>query len=76
MTSDLLPAYRICEFVYAGPKNYAFKTVNTETGEHKTVCKVIARTLNYSASLIMNFEKIREIILKRDDSETVTVRTD
>ena len=32
-------------------------------------------TLNYSASLLVNFEKIREMILKRDDTETVTVRT-
>ena len=32
-------------------------------------------TLNYSASLLVNFEKIREMILKRDDTESVTVCT-
>ena len=56
-------------------KNYSYKTVNTVTGEQNTVCKVRGITLNYSASQLVNFE-IRDMILNRDDSETVTVRTE
>jgi hypothetical protein len=40
MTSELKPCEIISEVVCAGPKNYAYRTVNTVTGECKTVCKV------------------------------------
>jgi len=54
MTSELLSGHYICEFISAGPKNYAYKTVNTEPGEQRMVCKVRGITLNYSASLLVN----------------------
>jgi hypothetical protein len=37
MTSELKPDEIICEVVCAGPKNYAYKTLNTSTGAVKTV---------------------------------------
>ena len=40
MTSELKPNEIISEVVCAGPKNYAYKTINSKTGESKTVCKV------------------------------------
>jgi len=64
------------EVVCAGPKNYAYKTYNTATGESKTVCKVRGITLNYNASQLLNFEKIKEMILSKKDDETVIVRTE
>ena len=64
------------EVVCAGPKNYAYKTYNSATGESKTVCKVRGITLNYSASQLVNFEKIKEMILSKEDDETVIVRTE
>ena len=76
MTFELKPGHQICEFVTAGPKNYAYKTVDAMTGEQKTECKVREITLNYSASRIVNSDKIRDMILNRDDRETVTVRTE
>ena len=76
MTSELKPGHHIREFVGACPKNYGYKTINTVTGEQNTVCKVRGITLNYSASQLANFEKIRDMILNRDDKETVTVRTE
>ena len=50
MTSELKPGECICEFVSGGSKNYAYKSINSMTGEEKTVCKVRGITLNYSAS--------------------------
>jgi hypothetical protein len=50
MTSELKPNEIICEVVCAGPKNYAYRTVNTMTAACKTVCKVRGISLNYSAS--------------------------
>ena len=33
MTPELKPSHHICEFVTAGPKNYAYKTVDAMAGE-------------------------------------------
>ena len=63
------------EVVCAGPKNYAYKTYNSTTGESKTVCKVRGITLNYSASQLVNFEKIKDMILSKKN-EAVIVRTE
>jgi len=78
MTSELKPGEFICEFVSGGPKNYAYKSINSVTGEEKTVCKVRGITLNYSASQLVNFESIRRMILKGvgGETDTVTVHTE
>jgi len=76
MQSELKKDEIIVEVVCAGPKNYAYKTYNSEKGESKTVCKVSGITLNYSASQLVNFEKIKDMILSKKDDETVIVRTE
>jgi len=48
---------------------------NTATGESKTVCKVRGITLNYTASQLVDFKKVKDMILSKDD-ETVIVRTE
>jgi hypothetical protein len=75
MTSELKPNEIISEVVCAGPKNYAYRTVNPMTGVSKTVCKVRGIILNYSASQLVNFEKMKDMILSMEADETVTVRT-
>ena len=45
MQSELKKDEIIVEVVCAGPKNYAYKTYNSATGESKTVCKVTGITL-------------------------------
>ena len=62
MTSQLRPSEFIEEFISAGPKNYAYKIVDSVTGERKTVCKVRGLTLNYNASQLVNFEFIKGMI--------------
>jgi hypothetical protein len=76
MTSELKPVVYIAEYLGAGPKNYAYRTMIPATGEGKTVCKVRGITLNYIASQLVNFDKIREMILKGDEQETITVHTE
>ena len=63
MTSEL-----ISEFASGGSKNFAYRVV-TGTVE-KTVCKVRGITLNYSASKLVNFEVIRDMILATGDEPT------
>jgi len=75
MQSELKEDEIIVEVVCAGPKNYAYKTYNSTTGESKTVSKVRVITLNNSASQLVNFAKIKEMILSKDDAETVIVHT-
>ena len=77
MTSELKPGEFICELVSGGPKNYAYKSVDSVTSEEKTVCKVRGITLNYSASQLVNFESIRRMILRGvgGETDTVTVHT-
>jgi len=62
--------------VCAGPKNYAYKINKSATGESKTVCKVRGITLNYSASQLVNFAKIKDIILSKKEDETGIVHTE
>jgi len=76
MQSELKKDEIIDEVVCAGPKNYAYKTYNSATGESKTVCKVRGNTRNYSASQLVKFEKIKDMILSKKDDETVIVRTE
>jgi hypothetical protein len=58
----MTPGLHIEEFVSGGPKNYAYRTVNPTTGVRETVCKVRGITLNYSASKLVNFDAMRDMI--------------
>jgi len=42
--------------VSGGPKNYAYKVIDSVTGERKHVCKIRGITLNFNASRIVNFD--------------------
>ena len=46
------------------------------TQDEKTVCKVRGITLNYNASQLINFERIKEIILKGNETEAIVVHTE
>ena len=77
MSSELKPVQIISEFVSGGPKNYAYKVVDIVTDEIKTICKVRGITLNYSASKLVNFNVIRDIILNREPpAHVVTVHNE
>jgi len=75
MTSELKPNEIISEVVCAGPKYYAYRTINSMTGASKTVCKVREITLNYFASQLVDFAKMKDMILSMDENETVIVCT-
>jgi len=60
MQSELKKDEIIVEVVCAGTKNCAYNTYNSATGETKTVCKVRGITLNYGASQLVKFAKIRD----------------
>ncbi|CAG2228133.1 unnamed protein product [Mytilus edulis] len=68
LTSEIpLDEGHIVEFVSGGPKNYAYRTLKTET------CKVKGFTLNFTNSNIVNFNSVKEMItLDRDMSKTLT----
>ena len=70
MTTELKPGEYISEFVSGSTKNYVYKTVNTVTGAESTVCKVRGFTLNYGASELVNFERIKHMILNGKTTET------
>jgi len=63
------------EFVSGGPKNYAYKQCNSVKGEAMRVCKMQRITLSYKASLIVNFNTIKELELNGRSNTTITVRT-
>jgi hypothetical protein len=71
MTSELKPSEYIEEFVSGGPKNYAYRIVDSGTNKRKTICKVRGITLNYNASHFVNFDRIRDMILGQEESVTV-----
>jgi hypothetical protein len=76
MTNELKPGEYIDEFVSGGPKNYAYKICNRDLSKNpKTVCKVRGITLNYSASHLVNFTVIRDMVLK-GVPDVVNVKTE
>ena len=75
MTSELKPDQYIAEFVSGGPNNYAYRVIDTEDGA-KTVCKVGGITLNYTASQLVTFEDIRDMIFNRESDSFMTVHTE
>jgi hypothetical protein len=76
MKSELKQGCHIEKFVSGGPKNYAYRTINPATGETDTVCKVRGISLNYSASRLVNFGVMRDMILWGTDSDRMTVHTE
>lgn len=60
--TDEIPGHFITCFVSGGPKNYAYQL---EDGT--TTCKVKGFTLNYANNLRLNFEVMKNLLL-RDDS--------
>jgi hypothetical protein len=76
MISELKPVLHIEEFVSGGPKNYVYRTVKTATGQRNTVCKVRGITLNYSASRLVNFDVMRDIILRVVESDGIMINTE
>ncbi|CAH2015400.1 unnamed protein product [Acanthoscelides obtectus] len=72
MTDELNGGF-ISEFVSGGPKNYAYK-YTTLSGEEQIVCKVKGISLNYKASQVVNFEKIKDMVLKKSDPVSVLSR--
>jgi len=75
MNSELRTTEYVSEFVSVGPKNYAYKVIDTVTGRAATVCKVRGITLNYSAKQLVNFDFIMDMILGTGAEPTVTVHT-
>jgi hypothetical protein len=75
MTNELKTGEYTDEFVSVVPKNYAYKICNRDvTKEPKTVCKVRGITLNYSASQLVNFDVIKDMIVN-GEPDVVMVRT-
>ena len=75
MTSELRPTEYVSEFVSGGPKNYAYKKVDTVKARTDTICKVRGITLNYSAKQLVNFDVIKDMILGLGEP-TVMVNTE
>lgn len=73
-TNQFCEGHWIEEFVSCGPKNYTYRV---NTGE--IVCKVRGFSLNHKASLIINFESMKESLYawkNNDNMKLVTVKTE
>jgi hypothetical protein len=71
MTNELRPGEYIEEFISGWPKNYAYRAAGG-----KTVCKVRGITLNYTASLLVNFTSILDMIAKEEEKHEIVVHTE
>ena len=59
-----------------GPKNYAYKVIDSETVRATTVCKARGITLNYSAKQLVNFDITKDMALVKGVETKVTVHTE
>jgi len=67
----------IRECVSGGPNKYTYSVLYTGDGREKTVCKVSGISLNYNASKMVNFDVIRDMILRaKTEHGIVNVHTD
>ncbi|XP_018574534.1 uncharacterized protein LOC108913464 [Anoplophora glabripennis] len=73
MTDELEHGSYITEFVSGGPKNYAYKAFSTSDNEEKVVCKVKGISLNYTASQLINFDTIKDMVLDTSTTSPVCV---
>ena len=64
-TNELKHGDSITQFVSAGPKSYAYKTALGET-----VVKIKGLTITHSASQVIHFESIKNLVLHYADPET------
>jgi hypothetical protein len=71
LTNELADGDFIVEGVFPGPKNYAFVT-----NEKETVCKVKGFSLNYKASMKVNFESMKEMILSEIENDNFEITVD
>lgn len=63
----------IDEFIAAGPKNYGYKVWSTEQKQYITTCKVKGIRLNHAASLKVNFDSMKKILLEPEENKTINV---
>ena len=63
-TNELKPGDSITQFVSAGPKSYAYKTALGDT-----IVKVKGITITHSASQVINFESIKNLVLHYADPQ-------
>ncbi|XP_054287996.1 uncharacterized protein LOC129003726 [Macrosteles quadrilineatus] len=61
--ADYGPGSYITELVSGGPKTYAYLVWSTNQQKLIPVCKIKGLTLNFKTSRVVNFEKLREMIL-------------
>jgi len=75
MNYELRPAQYACELLSGGPKNYAYRTIDTVTGRTDTDGKFRDITLNFNIKQLVNFDFVGNMILGTGES-TVTVHTE
>ena len=76
--TDELKSYRpnvhIETFLSGGPKFYAYKAIDSSTGETFECCKIKGIRLNYANSLKINFDSIKQLIdtfMNGDDADNI-----
>jgi len=63
--SEFGPNATISEFVAAGPKNYSYKVTDIDGNVIGGCCKVKGLTLNAHNSSLVNFEKMKELVMNK-----------
>ncbi|XP_018568461.1 uncharacterized protein LOC108908806 [Anoplophora glabripennis] len=66
------PGAYITEFASGGPKNYAYKVLSPSNQHEEIVCKVKGISLTHAASLIVNFETIKDMVLQPSEPVYIT----
>jgi hypothetical protein len=62
LTDELGSNCHIVEFVSAGPKQYGYRSLNTDTGDVSTVVKIRGFTLNSRNAQVINFESLKRVV--------------
>ncbi|CAH1115486.1 unnamed protein product [Psylliodes chrysocephalus] len=64
----------ITDFVSGGPKLYAYRVYSTAKNKTLDLIKVKGITLNYNTSELVNFEKLRDMVLNEAPNEYISTK--
>jgi hypothetical protein len=71
LTNEIPQGWEMFMFIGLGPKNYAYRIKNLNTGEMQDIIKIRGITLNYRTRLIIDFDHFYNLVRHKYESKLI-----
>jgi len=71
LTREIEDGWNMIMFVGLGPKNYAYKIRNIQTGKEKHIMKIRGITLNKRARKKINFDLFYDLVMRKTEKKVI-----